>query len=51
MLPLPPRVDQRDGRRAGPFWIEDGDGLIGFGAAVLALVVGLYILAVVLNGA
>ncbi len=51
MPTIPLQGSVRAGRRAGPFWIEDGDGLIGFGAAVLALVVGLYILAVVLNGA
>lgn len=33
-------------RRVGPFWIEEGFGLIAVGALILALVAGLYILAI-----
>jgi len=51
MPTIPLQGSVRDGRRAGPFWIEDGDGLVWFGDAVIALVLGLYVLAVVLNGA
>jgi hypothetical protein len=51
MPTFPLQGSVRGGRRAGPFWIENGDGLIWFGGAVLAVVIGLYILAVVLNGA
>ncbi|MGD0371538.1 MAG: hypothetical protein ABSC16_07530 [Candidatus Dormibacteria bacterium] len=51
MPTIPLQGSVRDGRRAGPFWIEDGDGLVWFGGAVIALVLGLYVLAVVLNGA
>lgn len=38
-------------RRIGPFWIEEGVGLLWLGAAILALVVGLYLVAVTFNGA
>jgi hypothetical protein len=41
----------RDQRRAGPFWIEEGSGLIWFGDAVIVAVLGLYVLAAILNGA
>ena len=41
----------RGRRRIGPFWIEEGLGLVAVGAAFLAVVVGLYILAVVLRPA
>jgi hypothetical protein len=35
----------------GPFWIEEGLGLIVAGALLLAVVVALYVLAVVLRPA
>jgi hypothetical protein len=38
-----------DRRRVGPFWIEEGSGLLWIGGLVLAVVAGLYILAVVLD--
>jgi hypothetical protein len=40
-----------DRRRVGAFWIEESDGLIWFGDFVVLAVIGLYILAAVLNGA
>jgi len=33
-------------RRIGPFWIEEGLGLVAVGGAILILVVGLYALAI-----
>ena len=33
-------------RRVGPFWIEEGVGLVVAGAVILAAVIALYILAV-----
>ena len=36
-----------DRRRIGPFWIEEGLGLVAFGAAFVALVAALYTLAVI----
>jgi hypothetical protein len=38
-------------RRVGPFWIEEGMGLIAVGAGVLALFAVLFILAVVFRPA
>ena len=38
-------------RRIGPFWIEEGVGLLWLGAAILIVVVGLYLVAVILNRA
>ena len=37
----------RDRRRVGPFWLEEGTGLVLVGAAILAVFVVLYVLAVV----
>ena len=34
-------------RRIGPFWIEEGLGLVSFGAALLALVLVLYLIAAI----
>jgi hypothetical protein len=34
-------------RRVGPFWIEEGVGLVVAGAVLLAAVIVLYVLAVV----
>jgi len=39
----------RSQRRVGPFWIEEGIGLVLAGAAMLLVVAGLYGLAVVLR--
>lgn len=36
----------RDRRRVGPFWLEEGTGLVWVGAAILAVFTLLYILAV-----
>jgi len=33
-------------RRVGPFWIEEGVGLVIAGAVLLAVVIALYVLAV-----
>ncbi|MDQ6745704.1 MAG: hypothetical protein M3Z27_06800 [Actinomycetota bacterium] len=41
----------RDRRRVGPFWIEEGVGLVVVGAVILAVVAALYALAVVLRPA
>ncbi|MGA8015192.1 MAG: hypothetical protein WCB85_04665 [Candidatus Dormiibacterota bacterium] len=40
-----------DRRRVGPFWIEEGNGLLVSGGLILAAVLGLYILAVILDRA
>lgn len=36
----------RGRRRLGPFWVEEGFGLVAAGAVILAVVVALYILAI-----
>jgi len=36
----------RDRRRVGPFWLEEGSGLVLVGAAILVIFAVLYILAV-----
>jgi len=36
-------------RRIGPFWIEEGIGLVAGGAIIIALVATLYVLAVLTN--
>ena len=41
----------RDQRRTGPFWIEEGNGPPWVGAAIVAMVLGLYSVAAILNGA
>lgn len=41
----------KDRRRIGPFWIEEGMGLVVAGAAIIAVVAALYILAVILRPA
>lgn len=51
MHPVPLDEGAKDRRRVGPFWIEEGLGLIVTGAALLTVVVALYILAVVLRPA
>jgi hypothetical protein len=49
MHPVPIDEGAKDRRRIGPFWIEEGVGLLYAGAAILALVVALYIVAVLLR--
>jgi hypothetical protein len=51
MHPVPLDEGAKDRRRMGPFWIEEGLGLIVAGALLLAVVVALYVLAVVLRPA
>ncbi len=51
MQPVPIDEGARDRRRVGPFWIEEGFGLVVGGALFLAAVVALYMLAVVLRPA
>jgi hypothetical protein len=41
----------RDQRRIGPFWIEEGNGPLWMGAAIVAAALGLFSAAVILNGA
>ena len=36
-----------DRRRIGPFWIEEGLGVVALGGVILAVVTALYILALV----
>ena len=38
-------------RRAGPFWIEEGGRLLWVGAGIVALVLVLYTVAIILDGA
>ena len=51
MQPVPIDEGAKDRRRIGPFWIEEGLGLVVVGALVLAAVAALYVLAVVLRPA
>jgi hypothetical protein len=51
MQPVPIDEGARGRRRIGPFWIEEGLGLVVAGAAFLAAVIALYLLAVVLRPA
>jgi hypothetical protein len=51
MHPVPIDEGPRDRRRIGPFWIEEGLGLVVAGAVILAAVAALYVLAVVLRPA
>jgi hypothetical protein len=51
MSTIPLDEGARDGRRAGPFWIEEGNGPLWIGVAIVAAVLGLYSVAVILNGA
>ena len=51
MQPVPIDEGARDRRRIGPFWIEEGLGLVYAGAAILAVVIALYIVAVLLRPA
>jgi hypothetical protein len=36
-----------DRRRIGPFWIEEGLGLVALGGVIVAVVTALYVLALV----
>jgi hypothetical protein len=51
MHPVPIDEGAKDRRRIGPFWIEEGLGLVVTGAVILAVVIALYALAVVLRPA
>lgn len=51
MHPVPIDEGAPGRRRVGPFWIEEGVGLVVAGALVLAVVIALYALAVVLRPA
>lgn len=47
MRTVPLDEGPRDRRRIGPFWIEEGMGLVAVGGIILAVVTVLYILALV----
>jgi hypothetical protein len=49
MQPVPIDEGPPDRRRVGPFWIEEGFGVVWAGAAFLAVVTLLYVLAVILR--
>jgi hypothetical protein len=51
MQPVPIDEGAKGRRRIGPFWIEEGLGLVVAGAVFLAAVIALYLLAVVLRPA
>jgi hypothetical protein len=51
MHPVPIDEGAKDRRRIGPFWIEEGVGVLVAGALILAAVIALYALAVVLRPA
>jgi hypothetical protein len=51
MHPVPIDEGAKDRRRVGPFWIEEGMGLVLVGAVILVVVAALYTLAVVLRPA
>jgi hypothetical protein len=51
MPSIPLDEGARGQRRAGPFWIEEGNGPLWVGAAIVAAVLGLYGVAAILNGA
>jgi len=40
---------ERSRRRYGPFWVEEGLGLVLIGALILAAVIAAYIVAVVMR--
>lgn len=46
MATVPIDEGPRDRRRIGPFWIEEGTGLLVVGAGILAVFAVLYVLAV-----
>ena len=47
MRTVPLDEGPQDRRRIGPFWIEEGLGLVAVGGAILAIATVLYILALV----
>lgn len=49
MVGVPLDEGARDRRRIGPFWIEEGVGLVVVGAAIIIAVVVLYVLAIAAN--
>ncbi len=51
MQPVPIDEGAKGRRRIGPFWIEEGLGLVVAGALFLVMVAGLYVLAVALRPA
>jgi hypothetical protein len=51
ILSISPDEGAGSHRRAGPFWIEEGNGPLWVGAAIVAAGLGLYSAAVTLNGA
>ncbi|MDQ6847522.1 MAG: hypothetical protein M3019_08075 [Candidatus Dormibacteraeota bacterium] len=51
MQPVPIDEGAKDRRRIGPFWIEEGLGVVLAGGLFLAVVTALYVLAVLLRPA
>jgi hypothetical protein len=51
MQPVPIDEGAKDRRRIGPFWIEEGLGVVAAAGLFLIVVVALYVLAVVLRPA
>ena len=49
MQPVPIDEGAKDRRRIGPFWIEEGIGVVIAGALFLAVVAVLYALAIALR--
>jgi hypothetical protein len=49
MATVPLDEGPRDRRRIGPFWIEEGLGLVVVGAVILVAVAAVYILAIAAN--
>ena len=47
MATVPLDEGPRDRRRVGPFWIEEGFGLLAVGALILLLVTALVVVAVI----
>ena len=46
MATVPLDEGSKDRRRVGPFWIEEGFGVLALGAVILVAVAVLYLLAV-----
>jgi len=46
-MPIPLDEGAPGRRRVGPFWIEEGMGVVALGAAILTLFTLLYVLAVI----
>ena len=46
-MPIPLDEGAPGRRRVGPFWIEEGMGVVALGAAILTLFTVLYVLAVI----